>query len=168
MYKYILVMAILLSAPIIASASETRLGFGVGAGWCSRDSGDSEETCSSQEFVRISIEQELSSQFSLDFVGDIKALQYDERFNSFGINLKYAFSSSPSSAYIKAGPHYYERREPAPGLFNTQGRYGIGLSTALGWQKKSESRMGYGAEVWYRTLDIIDAHGVSLFITIRI
>lgn len=161
MYRNLAVIVSLLVVPMSASASETRIGAGFGYGDCN----DSEEACSSQEFFRFSIEQKITPQFSVDVVGDVKPFHSGERFNSYGINLKYALSSGPSSAYLKVGPHYYERREFTSGSFGSQGRSGVGVSTALGWQNSPESRLGYGAEVWYRTLDDFDAYGVSLFVT---
>lgn len=161
MYKHLIVFASLLAVPISAIASETRVGAGFGYGDCS----GSEEKCSSQEFFRFSIEQKISPQLSIDVIGDLKQFHSGERFNSYGINLKYAFSPAPNSAYLKVGPHYYERREFTSGSFGSQGRSGVGVSTALGWQNSPDSSVGYGAEIWYRTLDDFDAYGVSLFVT---
>lgn len=161
MYRALTILAPLLIFPISANASETRLGAGFGYGDCT----GSDAECSSQEFFRLSIAQKLSPQLSIDLVGDLKPFNSGERFNSYGINLKYAFSPLPNSAYISVGPHYYERREFTSGSFGSQSRSGVGLSTALGWQNSPESRLGYGAEVWYRTLDDFNAYGVSLFVT---
>ncbi|MGX5915318.1 outer membrane beta-barrel protein [Aliidiomarina sp. Khilg15.8] len=163
LYMHIRLAALITLFVIFSStaiASETRVGGGLGYGDCR---GGNDE-CKSQEFFRFSLEQELTSQLSIDFIGDTKVFNSVGRFTSHGVNLKYAFSETPNSLYIKAGPHYYEHYEFAAGSFGPQSRSGFGFSGSLGWEKAQRSGLGYGAEVWYRTLDEFDAVGVSIFV----
>ena len=165
MFKWTLLSVLLLGSIISTSyASETRILGGAGIAECR---GSQTESCSGQEFFRLGLEQVFTPQWSADIVADAKLFTTDERFNSFGVNLKYIFSPTASAVYVKAGPHYYQRRE-STGIFRSESRSGVGISTALGWQNTPMDRVGYGVEVWYRTLDDFDAYGVSVFISAKL